>query len=324
MINPLNFNYLRKILIFCSLLLFTNACRNDDSSSPEKRELKSEREILKEIISPDFLTRIDNKLIISSHQSDPELYVYSLPDLKYLHSTGKKGRGPGEIHLFPMFCESLNQTLYVWGYGPKTIGKFDINQNGELNLNDTIRLPMYEMFNYMHIFNDSLFIYYQPDDLTIVKFDLKNKKYLDNIRMKKDDHNESYFYSNRGTIAANDSFVVFGYLFKKQINIYGLNDFRLHKEIIGNYNHKNPVVGDFNTPVYYTHIAACKNYFYALCRNNKSNSAVMEVYNYNGSFVNEFTFDITPSLFAVDEDNKTIYGFAYDNKYEPYLLRFRF
>ena len=50
----------------------------------------------------------------------------------------------------------------------------------------------------------------------------------------------------------------------------------------------------------------------------------MEVYNYNGSFVNEFTFDITPSLFAVDEDNKTIYGFAYDNKYEPYLLRFRF
>ena len=113
-------------------------------------------------------------------------------------------------------------------------------------------------------------------------------------------------------------------MFNKQINIYELNDFRLHKEIRGNYNHKNPVVGDFNTPVYYTHIAACKNYFYALCRNNKSNSAVMEVYNYNGSFVNEFTFDITPSLFAVDEDNKTIYGFAYDNKYEPYLLRFRF
>jgi len=320
MIQFFNVNYMRKILIFCSLLLFINSCRNDDISSPEKKELKSEKEILKEIISPDFLTRIDNKLIISSSQSDHMLYIYSLPDLKYLHSTGTKGRGPDEIPLFPMFCESLNQTLYVWGYGPKTIRKFDINQNGELKLNDTIKLPRYEEFNYMHIFNDSLLIYYLPDNLNIVKFDLKNKKYLDNIQMKKDDHNESYFYSNRGTIAANDSFVVFGYLFKKQINIYWLNDFKLHKKIIGNYKHKGPIVGDFDTPFYYTRIVAGENFFYALCKNKKS----MEVYDYNGSFVNEFTFDITPSLFAVDEDNRTIYGFANDNKYEPYLLRFRF
>jgi len=311
---------MRIIFIFCSLLLFINSCRNDDISSPEKKELKSEKKLLEEIISPDFLTRIDNKLIISSSQSDYMLYVYSLPDLNYLYRTGKKGRGPEEIPLFPMFCESLNQTLYVWGYGPKTIRKFDINQNGELKLNDTIKLPMYEEFNCMHIFNDSLFIYYLPDNLNIVKFDLKNKKYLDNIQMKKDDHNESYFYSNRGTIAANDSFVVFGYLFKKQINIYWLNDFKLHKKIIGNYKHKGPIVGDFDTPFYYTRIVAGENFFYALCKNKKS----MEVYDYNGSFVNEFTFDITPSLFAVDEYNKTIYGFANDNKYEPYLLRFRF
>ena len=311
---------MRKTFIFCSLLLFIYSCRNNDISPPEKKELKSEKKILKEIISPDFLTRIDNKLIISSSQSDSMLYVYSLPDLKYLHRTGKKGRGPEEIPLFPMFCESLNKTLYVWGYGKKIITKFDVNQNGELKLNDTIKLPMYEEFNCMHIFNDSIFIYYLPDNLNIVKFDLKNKKYLDNIRMKKEDHNESYFYSNRGSIAANDSFVVFAYLFKKQINIYRLNDFKLHKKIIGNYKHKGPIVGDFNTPVYYTKIVAGENFFYALCTNNKS----MEVYDYNGSFVNEFTFDITPSLFAVDEYNKTIYGFANDNKYEPYLLRFRF
>lgn len=320
MIQAFNVNYMRKILIFCSLLIFINSCRNVDNSSPEKKELKSEKEILKEIISPDFLTRIDNKLIISSSQSDSMLYVYSLPDLKYLNSTGKKGRGPGEIPLFPMFCESSNQTLYVWGYGPKTISKFDVNQNGDLKLKDTIKLPMYEAFNYMHIFNDSLFIYYLPDNLKIVKFDLKRKKYLDNIQMEKDNHNESYFYSNRGTIAANDSFVVFAYLFKKQINIYRLNDFKLHKKIIGNYKHKDPIVGDLNTPSYYTQIVAAENFFYALCKYNKS----MEVYDYNGSFVNAFSFDITPSLFAIDENNKTIYGFASDNKFEPYLLRFSF
>lgn len=320
MIQFLNDNNMRKLLIICSLLLFINSCHNADISSPEKKELKSEKEILKEIISPDFLTRINNKLIIASSHSDSMLYVYSLPDLKFLHRTGKKGRGPDEIPLFPMFCESLNKTLYVWGYGKREIRKFDVNQNGELKLADTIMLPTYEEFNYMHIFNDSLFIYYLPDNLEIVKYDLKNKKYPGNIQMEKDNHNESYFYSNRGTIAANESFVVFGYLFKKQIDIYRLNDFKLHKKIIGKYKHKAPIVGDFNTPVYYNQIVAGENYFYALCKYKKS----MEVYDYNGSFVNEFTFDITPSLFAVDEYNKTIYGFANDNKYEPYLLRFRF
>jgi len=311
---------MRKVLIFFSLLFFVYSCRNEDISSPEKKELISEKEILKEIISPDFLTRIDNKLIISSSQSDSMLYVYSLPDLKYLNRTGKKGRGPEEINLFPMFCESLNKTLYVWGYGKKAIRKFDVNQNGELKLNDTINLPMYDEFNYMHIFNDSLFIYYLPDNLEIVKYDLKNKKQLDNIRMKKDDHNESFFYSNRGTIAANDSFVVFAYLFKKEINIYRLNDFKLHKKITGNYKYQSPIIGDLNPLTYYTQIVAGENFFYALCKKNKR----MEVYDYNGSFVNEFTFDITPLLFAVDEYNKTIYGYANDNKFEPYLLRFRF
>lgn len=324
MIQFFNFNYMKKFFVYCSLLFFINCCSNDDISSPEKKELKSDKKLLEEIISPDFITRIDNKLVISSSRSDNMLHVYSLPDLNYLYSTGRKGKGPEEIQLFPMFCESLNQALYVWGYSPITIKKFDVNHNGELKFIDLIKLPRYEAFNYMHILNDSLFIYYLPDQLKIVKFDLKNSKYLDDIQMEKDDHNESYFYSNRGTIAANDSFLVFGYLFKKQINIYRVSDFKLHKIIKGNYKHKDPIVGDFETPVFYTKIVAGENFFYVLFDDNKSNSVVMEVYNYNGSFVKEFTFDITPELFAVDEKNKTIYGYALNNKYEPCLLRFRF
>jgi len=316
---------MRQILVLCSLLLFTISCRNDGISSPEKKELKSEKKLLEEIISPDFITRVDDKLIIASSLSDTMLYVYSLPDLKYLHSTGKKGRGPDEIPLFPMFCESLNHALYVWGYGPRTIIKFDINQNGELKPSDTINLPKYEAFNYMHIFNDSLLIYYLDDNLEIVKVDLKNGEYLDNIQMEKDDHNESFYNSNRGTIAANDSFVVFAYFFKKQIDIYRLNDFGLHKTITGNYEYKAPVLGDPTTLVYYyTRVVASENFFYAFCKDKKNNSAVMEVYDYNGSFVKQFTFEIIPELFAVDENNKTIYRFANDDKFEPYLLRFRF
>jgi hypothetical protein len=73
---------MRKVIILCSLLLINNSCRNNDIPSLEKKELKSEKKLLEEIISPEFLTRIDDKLIISSSKSDPMLYVYSLPDDK--------------------------------------------------------------------------------------------------------------------------------------------------------------------------------------------------------------------------------------------------
>ncbi|MCG6191055.1 BF3164 family lipoprotein [Maribellus maritimus] len=317
---------MKKYFIYSVLLLLVNSCNTDKASTPERRELKSDKKLLEEIISPDFLTRVNDNLIISSSnsKSDTMLYIYSLPDLKYVAGAVKKGSGPGEMRLFPMFCESSNQALYVWGYGPQTIKKFDINKKGELKFLDLIKLPRYESFNNMHILNDSLFIYYLPDNLEIVKVDLKSNKCLDEIQMEKDAHNESFFYSNRGTIAVNDSFLVFAYLFKKQINIYRVNDFKLEKEIIGDYEHREPVAGDSDTPVYYTQIIAGERFLYALCKENKSNGVFMEVYNFDGLIVREFTFDITPNLFAVDENNKTIYGYGYDDRFEPYLLKFKY
>jgi hypothetical protein len=316
---------MKKILISFSVLLLIS-CNNHhiDTHSIEPIELKSKKVMIEEIISPDFLTLKNNKLIIASSKGDSMLHVYSLPDLEYDFSFGRKGKGPEEIQLFPMFCESMNETLYVWGYNPISVRKYNINESGEFKFKGIIDLPKYDAFNYMHIINDSLFIYYLPDYLKIVKVDLKRKEYLDHIKMKKENHNESYFYKNRGSIAVNDTFLVFSYLFKKQINIYRINDFKLHKKIRWDYKYSDPIVGDFNTPLFYTNIVAGENYFYALCKDNNGISTVLEVYSYEGVFVKAFTFDITPELFSVDEKNKTIYGFAYDKKYEPYFLKYEF
>jgi hypothetical protein len=318
---------MKKNLFLFLLIFIINSCNNQDNRNNrdkvivEEKNLIADKILSNKIFSPDFITRVGDKLLISSHLSDTVLYVYSLPSLTYLNSTGTKGAGPDDFQIFPMFCESFDNMLYVWGFNLVTIKKFAINQSGELNFEGLIKLSKYEAFNNMHIINDSLFIYYLPDYLKTVKFDLKKDKETDKIQMKKDNHNESFFYSNRGSIAANNSFLIYGYLFKKQIDIYKMHDFKLLKRIIGDYEYKEPVLGDFNPPVYYRNIVAGNQFFYALCNENSNKEVIMEVYNYDGVLVKKFTFDIPPQLFVIDEENNTMYG--YSGEYEDYLLRYK-
>ncbi|GHT72097.1 hypothetical protein FACS189455_4980 [Bacteroidia bacterium] len=314
--------YMKKYLFLLSFIVILNACNNSKNPVIEEKKLIASKILSDKVFSPDFMIKINDKLVISSSLSDTMLYVYSLPSLRYLNSSGTKGNGPEDFQLFPMFCESSDNSVYIWGYDPITIKKFSIDNNGYLNIKNLIKLPKYEAFNNMHIINDSLFIYYLPDLLKIVKYDLRNNKDLDVIQMKKDDHNESFFYINRGSIAANDSFLLYGYLFKKQIDIYRMRDFGIQKKIVGNYKFQKPVLGDFNTPVYYRKIIAGQKFFYTLCNENLNKEVIMEVYNYDGLLLKKITFDIPPQLFVVDEEHSAVYG--YNDKYEDYLLYYKF
>jgi hypothetical protein len=313
---------MKKYLLLLVFIVSLNACNNSEKPVIEEKKLTASKILSNKVFSPDFMIRINDKLVISSSLSDTMLYIYSLPSLKYLNGFGTKGQGPEDFQLFPMFCESPNSSVYIWGYNSITIKKFIIDNNGYPILENLIELPKYESFNNMHILNDSVFIYYLPDQLKIVKFDLKNNENLDVIQMKKDDHNESFFYINRGSIAANDSFLLYGYLFKKQIDIYRIQDFGIQKKNVGNYKFQRPVLGDFNTPVYYKKIIAGQKFFYALCNENLNKEVIMEVYNYDGLPVKRFTFDIPPQLFVIDEEHGAIYG--YNGEYEDYLLYYKF
>lgn len=193
---------------FFLLLSCTNINRNIDFN--ETNKLVAEKIFIDKIFFPDFITKKGNHLIIASSKSDTMLYSYALPSLDYLYETGRKGQGPDDIQAFPMFCESPeSEYLYIWGYTPLKIKKFSIKQDGQFILKEEFLLSIYETYNNMHIINDSIFIYYLPDDLVLKKYDLKRNEYLDEIKYKKDDHMESYYYSNRGTVAANQSNIIY-------------------------------------------------------------------------------------------------------------------
>ena len=317
------------LTIVCVLLII-NSCSNFDRKTDEFREilhLKADIIDINEIIVPDFMTLKGNNLVISSSRSTPNmLYAYSTPLLEFKVDFGTQGQGPGEIKSFPMFCESPgSDDLYVWGYSPVTIKKISISENGEVGYKGEITLKRYEAFNNMTIIGDSVFVFYLPDNMTVKICDLVNNKER-TITLSKDDHHQSYFYSNRGYIATNESKLVYSYLFKKQIDIYDLFTLKLKTRISDEKKYPKPTPGDFSSLTYhYVGLYASEKYFYALYRGGKweagdQSSLFLEVYDYDGNQIMKYSFDINPSLFVVDERNGKIYGF--NEEYEDNLLRY--
>lgn len=314
------------LLVVCIL----NACSNpgtDGTFFQENKKLIAEKIPVNEVFSTDFVTKSGNYFIISSSKSDTTLFLYEIPSLTFKNATGVRGNGPNEIQTFPMFCHTLNdEYLYIRGYSPMSISKILIEPDGDFSFIDEYNLDGYDEYNFMNIINDSLLIYYNSNQLAITKYDLKNKIELNKIKLIKDDHKESYFYSNRGFIAANDSFVVFPYIYKKQIDIYAVDNFKLIKRIEDGKQYPKVVVNDVeNITYHYFNIYAGKKYFYVIYVGHKEDDnffdRTLEVYNYEGDPIIKYTFDIIPFYFVVDEENGYIY--ATNANYEDYLLRYK-
>jgi hypothetical protein len=307
--------------------LFLASC--DKGKEPDfriEKKLVAEKVSIKEVFSPEFMTKTDDFLLISSSMNDTMLFTYATPSLEHKSHNGIKGGGPDDFSPFPGFCESnQNSNVYIWGYTPHTIRKFSLDNEGQLVFEKEFLLKKNEEFNNMYIINDSLFLYYLMEELCIKKYDLIGEHPIDEIKMKKEDHRESWFFSNRGNFIVNDSTIVFAYLFKKQIDIYDLNTMKLQTVITDNKKYPKPIVGDFkNTMLHYINIVAGKDFFYAVYHGvfeySDAETDVIEVYDYEGNAIKKYTFDIFPQLFEVDESKGYIYG--YNRRYEDYLLKY--
>ncbi len=228
-------SYNTVILVFVSLF-FVTSCMPDNSkrvemeSFPVCKKLIAERIPLEQVLSPGYLLNKHDVLFATGEKGDTLLYRYQLPDLSYIDRFGIKGQGEDDFQLFPMFAKSQTEDVYIWGYTPLTIKRFSLDNDGRLVLKRKYQLASYESFNEMHVAMDSILIYSAiPSEFAIKKVDLNTGALLGKIPIETDRHKDSFFYSNRGYVAANDSFVVYTYVYKKQIDIYSIADCRYPK-----------------------------------------------------------------------------------------------
>lgn len=294
------------------------SCRSEDKSMPfasfgEIKTLVGDTLSFNEIIAPDFLMLKGQSMFVVSSKSDTMLWQYALPEMTLLGSGGIKGQGKDEFALFPMFCRSYSENLYIWGYTPFVIKGYSLNAEQELSLSVRYTLPEYESFNQMHLLCDSLLVYSAiPSEYAIKKINLHTGKEDGRIDIEKDDHKESFFYRNRGLVAANDKFIVYAYCYKKQIDIYHLDNMELYKRLCDTMVRPEITIGDFeHTVQYYVNLVAGKDYIYALCE-GKEKKYSLEVFSFEGESIAKYEFDIVPFLFDVDEHTGDLYGYNAD------------
>ena len=315
------------LLIGLGILCACSELPPDEMVFPVTKGLIAEKIPVSEVFSANFAVKSGDHFIISS-RSDTTLFVYEIPSLTFKAATGTRGAGPDEIKTYPMFCHTTDdEYLYVKGYSHVAIKKIRIEPDGRFTFVDEYELTNDDGYNFMNIIKDSILIYYSGSEhLAIIKYDLKNEIELQKIQFEKDDHNESSYYSNRGVTAANDSFVVYSYLYKKQIDIYDADHLELVRTVRDGKKLKTtPVNNRENLINHYLNSYAAKKYFYVMYSGYKEEGnykdRTMEVYDYKGTPIIKYTFDVVPFLFVVDEENEYIYGI--NSQEEDYLLRYK-
>jgi hypothetical protein len=318
-------------LLLLMVLFFFQACKKDNQTNtfsfPKEIKLVVKKEIkfdkIGPLINPSDLYIKNDFLFISSSKTDSILYIYSLPELKYVNSYGRHGAGPNEFGECFSFCMSSDSLIYFKGYSnPMQISSHKVDKNGLPVIQQKYKIKNAVLTNFTSVLTDSIFMYFDIDQLTIKQLSIKNGKIIRELKMPKDDHKEPFFYSNQGVLASNGRSIVYTYSYKKQIDIYDVN-LSLKKSVVWDHKQIKPTIGDFNNTVHeYLNIYAGQKYFYVLYSgmSDASNSKTpqknysLEVYDYNGNPVVKYALEKIPVSFTVDEKRGLLYGFDYRNE----------
>jgi len=273
---------------------------------------------INEIIRPDFISKIGERILVLSSISDTMIHEYDLK-MSYIRGWGNKGASPDEITNFPMFCKGgeANDTLYLWGFSPVNIRKFSENEVGFFRKDKDIRLPYYDSFNFMSISKDSIFYYYDVNNLLIKKVLLNSKK-EESISFEKDtkDDRSSAFFSNRGVMDTNTKHIVYAYMYKNQIDIYDKENLTLIKRYLTDNDGLD--VGQYDLTRHYTNVVASNKYIYAY-RVDNSHNHLLEIYDFDGNSIIKNVLKIPIPLFVIDESSKSIIGFNFEDEDHAFI-----
>ena len=320
---------LKKLFIILGAPLILFSCGNgSDVQFPQTKNLKVERIEINEIIFPIHMVLKEGKLVVSSYKTDTMLYFYSVPDLKYIAADGRKGEGPMEFTFSPSFCENTSDKLVVNKLGNMlNLSEITLDSLNKIFIKKIFKLSMVDPLNSMFIKNDSILLYSDFPRLSVRKYDLGKKEFIDEIIIAHDKKPGDSFHPDSGDVIYNDSTIIYSYKYRNRIDIYNLETMKLKKSIVspGDTYIAETIKEAKNSIYYYLGGYAGKKYFYIYYKGDtfeKEDGVTLRTFDYDGNPVIEYSFDILPAHpFVVDEDNGYLY--AYDNKGEKYFLRYK-
>lgn len=300
---------------------------NNNTISKEANVLKAKEIYLDETFDVSDLAIVKNNIIFQSISSDTLIHIYQIPDFHLLKSFGHIGEGPMEL-LNPQLYKSINNQILIGGFNRgMNAYHYNLDSNNIDKQREYIILNTNEPMNNVYSYNKHL-LYNNIFQLNICKYNFENQLTDILYSFSKDDHSESFFYSNKGILVANDSIMVYAYFYKDRIDFI---DFEgdLQKSILGENQKPRININNFksNTTTFVNAFAS-KSYIFLLYRGKNYEDFMKNpyedkllIYDNHGNYVNEYRFDISPILFAFDEENNTLYG--YNGLYKECILSYK-
>lgn len=320
----------KAIFIFSVFAVSACSCsRKETVVFPETKRLTAEKIPLMDIVKPALLTLADGMMVMSCQESDSALYFYSTPDLQHIAAVGIFGQGPDDFAFTPFFCENVSapaKGLTVKNFGGfNVIRSIDTDSIDKISVTKEFRLKNFDDIFRTYIKNDSIIVYLHSEEKTVKKFDMAKNEFIGSIAIGQEPNTGS-FDPDTGTIVCNDSTIIYAYCYKDRLDFYDFETMKLRKSIVGPGETYigDPYSNTNNSKLYYSGVYSGKRYFYTYNDFNakRTGECKLQVFDYDGNPVVEYTFDIIPANpMVVDEENGYIYSFNY--RHEDYLLRYK-
>jgi len=307
-------------LFFSIGITVLSCCRQKDiiiTSFPIEKSVPYSVYDTYDIIDPAAIAISGKYLFLLGMRSDPVFQQYELPNLNYVKSFGRRGRGPGEFSYPPCMYISVNQNkIYICRSHEKIFTTYVISENGDLLIENEFTVNAGMLFNQFHIINDSLLIYNLVPRIGIEKIDLlrNENSNIINFTKNRDFLENNSFHPDYGTLSVNNQYIVYAYKYRKQIDVYDIENFKLKARVLAK-GHKEKIMTTEQSKGYYYDVYATDNFIYAYYvdpdSDDKKNKYYVEVFDYMGTPVKRLNIGISlGGLFAVTPNDSVLYSYS--------------
>ncbi len=334
-------------------ILFTAVSCNTphavEKTFAKTRNLCAEQIGISEVLKINNITKTTDYLILqnSSDGAGDFYFVYSLPDVNFLYSFGKRGRGPSEYLMPALIKNTPGNILGFKDHATDEIALYEISDT-TAELQNSVTMHSHDrnrFFWEINLIEDSLLLVKHQGyktgatELWNMKTELQDSIQNTFHRLPRKLGKDYYTIFDDYLIAANGNRFAISYFmidrieFGKVINSRIIRtsasgaDFTPRFHLYGNDTDTEYSI-DRNI-VYYENIYAGKDFVYALYSNKrldeteKEHSSTIEIYTWNGKPAEILNLDIPLAYMTVDESNKEIYGIN-PELYPDKILKYRF
>ena len=298
-------------------------------------KINAECIIINELLGINNIIKLDDYLILQNGSEGVEdfFFVYSCPEMDFLYSFAKRGRGPNE-YFFPAIIK--NTPGNILGFRDHATDKLAFYEVTDTCANLCNTIPFKSQDNFRFFWE----ITYVSDSLYLTKhqgyktgatelWNIKTATLTDSLpntfkNLPRELGKDYYTIFDDYFIAGNGNRFVLAYLMIDRID-FGIIDGGKMSIVssVGTtstpnfYLYKRNETTEFNVDrniVYYENVFAGAKYVYALYSDDRldnterNHSSIIEIYDWSGSPVTLLRLDIPVAYFTVDEANRIIYA----------------